>query len=79
MSLIIRYSDIFTKLPFVECAKRRCCRCTFLAAVEADVAEARVDQHVGLELREVPRDGAPELTNGSRMGYLARSLYLSTG
>ena len=47
--------------------------CTFLSTVEADVAETRVDQHVGLELCEIPGDGAPELTNGSRMGYLAHT------
>ena len=33
-----------------------------LAAVEADAAEPRVDEHVRLELREVSRsDGAPQL------------------
>ena len=53
---------------------RSCCEiCTFLSTVEADVAEARIDQHVGLELREIPGDGVPELTNGSRMGYLTHT------
>ena len=63
----------------VRTSKAEGTACTFLASVEANAAEARIDQHVGLELREVPRDGAPELTNGSRMGYLALSTLLSTG